>query len=408
MKPLLLSGRRLAAFLVTAVFLLSGPGCDSISEPVAAATAATPTRPEVAKQPERKRPSAGAVTAHIDGNRIEGFKGWYQNGILTLYTGEDPNFDYGTKISIWHLPQDADGQRIRYPSSDEAHQAGQMTFARKDPKANLSTVWLEGARYEVKLGVERDYRVEIEIEGQAEAPHRITLSGTVVAATAGIRITHGEVDRSVDHLDTIQLLTKDWIRRQHEVERLFDRPDMCWMEQASKKKRSAPRRQVAGCSYLFERRDGGVSVAKLLLEKIDGEWKEVQGLEPGELLRAHPIKPVRERPPYVFSPVAAKRFETDLYGPKGGHLRVREPSSFPCGGGQREGQAGYCEIEYTVYAEDRSSESPESKSCEVVTYLFEQDPQGQWRISRTLDSREKFDRRTQEVVERAKPPEYCG
>ena len=150
--------------------------------------------------------------------RIEGFKAWYQNGILTLYTGDDPHFDYGAKISIWHLPEEADGQRIRYPSSDEAHQAGQMTFARKDPEANLSTVWLEGVRYEVKLGVERDYRVEIELEGQAEAPHRITLSGTVVAATAGIRITNGEADRSVDHLDTIQLLTKDWIRRQHEVE----------------------------------------------------------------------------------------------------------------------------------------------------------------------------------------------
>ncbi len=377
--------------------------------PTATRAAGTSSR-AAAPDPTAPTDADGTVVATIDAKRITGFRGWYENGILTLYTGADPNFEYGQKIQFWHLPQIPDGETISFPGAVGSHQAGQMTYAKKDPAVNLSTQWLKDFSYKLQLGKVENYQVKVTLEGQAKSPVQVKISGTIVAMTAGIKIKGGEIDRSYDHLDTIQALTRGWMRKQYQATRIAERADHCFMENAPKKPSKKPRRQVAACSFLYETEAGKPRVAKLWLEKLEGQWAEVKALEPNQLFRAHPIKPTRERPPHLFSPIAARRFEEQIYNKRGGFRRIREPSLFPCGGGHREGHPGWCELKYRVYSRDRTldTKTTEESACEAVTYLFKADGKGGWRIQKTLDTAQKYNRRTQKVEKREKPPYSCG
>ena len=79
--------------------------------PTATRAAGTSSR-AAAPDPTAPTDADGTVVATIDAKRITGFRGWYENGILALYTGADPNFEYGQKIQFWHLPQIPDGETI--------------------------------------------------------------------------------------------------------------------------------------------------------------------------------------------------------------------------------------------------------------------------------------------------------
>ncbi len=380
--------------------------CDRAAEPrqVATPEASPPAPDRLASDGS----ATGPVVAHIDGERIEGFRGWYDNGILTLYTGRDPNFDYGEKISFWHLPHEPAGQRVRYPAPEGAMQAGQMTYAKHDPAVNLSTQWLKDYAYDLRIGQEKDFLVKVSLEGRAESPVRVQVSGTVGAMTTGIKMVDGVVDRSFDHLDTIQWLTRAWIEERHRPQAIAERPDHCMMENAPKEKPSTPRRQVAACSYLYTDYSSDSAIAKLWFEKQDGQWREVSELQPEQLFRANPIKPPRDRPPWVLAPIAAQRFQETVYAEQGGFKRIAEPALFPCGGGQREGHAGWCEITYPVYPKDRTLGENDAPSCQVVTYVFARDVEGQWGIAKILGTAQKFNRKTQQVTSRDKIPEHCG
>jgi hypothetical protein len=352
---------------------------------------------------------AGAVVAEIDGVSVQGFKGWFKNGILTLYTGKDPVWEYGQKISFWHLPEEADGQSIEYPARDDSTRPGQMTYAKKDPDVNISTVWLKEFKYKVRFGREKDFRVPVTIEGEAARPHTIKIRGNLEAATAGVKMNNGVIDRGFDHLDTIMWITKEWIRKNNEVKEFFNTADSCSMERAPKKKSGKPFRRVAECSFLYLDQGGKIRIAKLWLEKVNGRWKEVESLKPEQLFKAHPIKPpYRNKPPYIFTRMAALTFEKEIYKSMGGYMRLKEPARWVCGGGQKKGQPGYCEIRYVVYQEDRTGAPAQGFDCEVVTYIFEPDQQGEWAISQTLDSDQKFNLRKQKVLPRKKETDlFC-
>ncbi len=378
--------------------LLAISGCDRADEPpVVSTTKAAPAQS-----------ATGPVVALIDGERVEGFKAWYENGILTLYTGRDPHFDYGHKISFWHLPHEPDGQQIRYPAPEGSTQFGQMTYARQDLAVNSSTEWLKEFQYDLKLGREADFLVKVTLVSRANGPVDLQVSGEVVAMTAGIKMTDGIVDRGFDHLDTIQWLTRSWISDRYQPKAIADRPDHCMMENAPKKKPSKPRRQVAACSFLFTDETNKLAVAKLWLEKLDGQWKEVGEIEPEQLFRAHPIKPPRDRPPYVFTSMAAQRFESKVYARQGSYMRISEPGAFSCGGGQKEGQSGWCEIQYPIYPKDRTLGENDSPFCQVTTYVFDKNADGEWGISKTLSTAQKFNRKTQTVEPRDSVPAHCG
>jgi hypothetical protein len=104
--------------------------------------------------------------------------------------------------------------------------------------------------------------------------------------------------------------------------------------------------------------------------------------------------------------MALERFERDVYRPAGGFRRIREPTLFSCGGGQREGEMGWCELRYGVAPKDRDlRDTNESQlhDCELASYLFERDAAGAFHIARTLGTSERYDRASQRVVPRELP-----
>lgn len=153
----------------------------------------------------------------------------------------------------------------------------------------------------------------------------------------------GEVDRSFDHLDTIQYLTRAWVEKNHAAKQFAETPDYCAITRAAQSSAGSTSAPVAPCSYVFRDDKGVVGVAKLWLEKREGRWMEVGEVKPDQLLRAHPIHPARPDPPDVFEPMALARFEREVYAPAGGFQRMREPMFVSCVGGQRED--GRCEIQ---------------------------------------------------------------
>jgi hypothetical protein len=400
------AGTRSTQIALALALTLLASGCEEKPKPPS--PAAEPTAAPVA-EPAASQPSPdGPVMAEVNGRRVEGFAGRYSRGILKLYTGEDPDNDYGEAISFWGLPEKPSGQLISYPAREGVVRGDRMTYAKHDPSVNLSTQWLKDMRYELKLGEERDYKVSVTIlSAEATDPVALKVRGTVVARTAGIEMKDGVIDPSFDHLDTIQWITREWIREHHEVKSMSEGPDACFAERQSKKTVDPAARLVAGCSYRFEGPQGKIEIAKVWLEKLDGSWKVVSELEPSKLLRAHPIKPPLDRAPYLFEGIAALRFEKDIYRPAGGSKRVREPVLFMCGGGQVGEQPGYCEIPFARSKRDRELSAQEATNCHFVTYLLNKDSKGAWEITKALGSEQRYNPFTQKVEPRALP-ESCA
>lgn len=378
------------------VLSLLAVGCDDEPAPPRGEAEATALQASQASAP--RPPAEGPVVAEVNGRWIEGFTGSYSRGTLTVYTGEDPNIRFGERILFFGLPERPDGQRISYPPRKGAP-GGRMAYEKEDPSVSTSMQWLNDSRYELKLGEEVDYKVPVTImAAEATDPVVVKVHGTIVARTAGIEMRDGVIDRSFDHLDTIEWITREWIREHHVVKSMAEWPDTCFTEWAD-----PAARPVAGCSYLFMGGQGEIEIAKLWLEKLDGSWQVVRALEPSQLLRAHPIKPPPDRPPAAFETIAALRFENEIYRPAGGFKRIREPFLFNCGGGQVGEQPGYCEVVFAGSKRDRDLASQDAPGCHFVTYLLEQDSKGSWQIAKTFTAAQRYNPSTQEVEPRTLP-----
>jgi len=341
----------------------------------------------------------GSLSVQMDGTTFHDFKGFFENGILTLYRGDDPTWNYDRKISFWHMPSDYDEKTVTYPDLKKTFQNGQMSYDKKDPSVNMNIVWLKKFEYALKFGKEADYKIPVTINSSVTSPNNIIIKGKIFVATAGIKMKDGVIDRSFDHLDSIKWLTKDWIKKNKAAHSIQDKAETCFMENASKnqKKMKNPRRQVAACSFRFADKRNQGQIAKIWLEKINNQWQVAKAIKEEQIFSAHPIKPpFRNSAPYVFDMLSAVEFENTIYQPKGGYKRVAEPSLWPCGGGQVGDQPGWCELPYKVYKSDKDFD------CHYVTYIFNKNKKGEWVITQTLGSDQKYDHRKQLIKPRNK------
>jgi hypothetical protein len=357
---------------------------------------ANPAQPDKASaQPDK----TGALVVEVDGVALKDIKGWYRYGLLTLYTGEDPNNEPGQAVRFWSMPDAPNGQVVRYPGDASGVRGGRMTYEQKLGSDRSGSKELEGAHYELALGKEEGYAVAVTIDAQADAPVRVRARGTITALTRGIKLVGGEVDRSYDHLDTIDYLTRAWIEKHHAAKQFAEHPDHCVITRPGPSAGSTPP-PFAACAYVFRDDKGVVGIAKLRLEKRDGRWVEVDEVKPNQLLGAHPIRPPRPEPPSVLEPIALQRFEQKVYAPAGGFQHMREPTFVSCAGGLRPDDQPRCEIRYAVNRDKRDLTETSQLGCEFTTYLFERDAGGAFGISRTLDTSQKYDPRSHQVVPR--------
>jgi hypothetical protein len=360
---------------------------------------------EVAEPAKRDTPITGALVIEVDGVALKEVKGWYRYGLLSLYTGDDPNNNPGQVVRFWGLPDAPNGQVVRYPGDATGVRGDRMTYENREGSAHSGSKNLEGAHYELALGKEQDYAVTVSVDAEADKPVHVRARGTITAMTLGIKMIGGEVDRSFDHLDTIEYLTRAWIEKNHVAKEFAKTPDYCAIMRAARSSAANTPAPIAACSYVYRDDKGAVGVAKLWFDKREGRWQEAGEVKPDQLLRAHPIRAAAPDSTDVLEPMAAERFEREVYVKRGGFQHVREPTFISCGGGYRPDLPGRCEIRYAVEAENRDLKETSQMGCEFATYVFERDAAGAFRISRALDTSQSYDSRSEQVVPRVLPAE---
>ena len=350
------------------------------------------------------------LIVQVNGKNYSDFKGIFKNGILTLYRGTDPTWDYEQYVKFWNIPEDYQDKVISFPDTNKPYLHRNMSYDKKDPSVNLSMEWLKEYSYRIKFGKEKDFKIPVIIDAFVLSPQKIKIKGTIIAYTAGIKMHNGVIDKSFDNIESIEWMTKDWIRKNIKDASIFNHPDTCVMENAVKNSKKA-HRQVAACSFLYSDKLSRLKIAKLWFEKIKNEWQIIKRLESNKLFTASPIKPpFSNTPPYNYLKIAAKEFEINIYNPGGTYKRITEPFAWPCGGGQVEEQPGWCEITYLVHKKERENKAVQQKEyeCKYITYLFDKDIKGKWYISKTLDTNMKYDHRKLQIRPRNKNDGWCG
>lgn len=131
-----------------------------------------------------------ALVLEVDGVALKDVKGWYRYGLLSLYTGDDPNNDPGQVVRFWSMPDVPNGQTVRYPVDDSSIRGGRMTYEKKDRSARLGSQEFEEAHYELVLGKEESYAVTVTVDAEADKPVRVRARGTITAMTRGIKMGH--------------------------------------------------------------------------------------------------------------------------------------------------------------------------------------------------------------------------
>ncbi|MCP3928763.1 MAG: hypothetical protein GY705_06645 [Bacteroidetes bacterium] len=314
-------------------------------------------------------------------------------------------------MKFWTIPEKYEGVTVIFPNTENPYAHAQMSYDKKDSSVNISMEWLKKFSYKIEFGEEKDFKIPIAIEGLVSSPKKIKVHGKFFAATAGIRMTDGVIDRSFDHLDSIKWMSRDWIGRNTNSKYIFENPDICFMENKSKiKSTKRSRKQVAACSFLYMDDSSFMQIAKLWFEKVGGEWQVVKNIDPDSLFASSPIKPpFRNQPPYIYKKIAADEFENRVYKSGGGYKKISEPTLWPCGGGQVGDQPGWCELSYKVYKNDRVNGNSQEFECKYTTYIFEKDKNNIWFISKILDSNMKYDHQKQKVIPRTKKSGWsCG
>lgn len=333
---------------------------------------------------------------------LEGFKAAWENGILTLYTGEDPSFKYGTRLILFSVLEETANQSLDIDTAAQHHSASIHVNSKEHPE--LEEIIFSPIKLEIQSKGEKDYRVPVSMRLVAGKKLDIHLEGEFEIATSGLVAQEGIVDRSHDHIDTIE-----YVARRHVESRfpdqavIFDGKQGQWMQNGGKKSNDSPDYvQAGGYAAVFRVDDGPRQISKMQLAKREEIWQVVNELGADQLYAAHPLSaPRRNAPPYIFSPLAARHFEQHYYMAEGGWEKLKEPMLFPCGGGQVEGQKGYCEVNYGVYfqGEIKINGSYRQVKCTTKTYLFKQQGE-EWMIDQVLPAEKKFDRRTQEIIDR--------
>ncbi len=103
----------------------AGDGRFSVPEPVPVRDAG-PGGEAPGSMPIAERALGGT----INGIPVEGFKGWLENGILTLYTGADPNFEFGTKLVLFFVIDEGANQDVVIDQTAR-YRTGHVHFASK-------------------------------------------------------------------------------------------------------------------------------------------------------------------------------------------------------------------------------------------------------------------------------------
>lgn len=395
--------KNVTGFTMASVIVFTLAGCPESTPPQGAtpsSSSSKPSAPVDVVQPTSlpSHPLSGS----INNIPLKHLKASWENGILTLYTGEEPNFEYGTRLIIFFLMEQPANQVVDIDTARKFQNIS-IHVNSKDHK-ELEEIINSPIRVKLKSGAEKDYRVQARMRLVAGKKLDVHIEGVFEIATSGLVAKDNIVDRSHDHLDTIDYVAREYIKSAFAEPMLhFESPQMNWMSNGKEPAANGKGEvQAAGYSAMFRVGDKPLQIRKLQLAKKDGLWQVVNELDASQMHAAHALTaPSRNKPPYIFAPIAALHFEKNYYNAEGGWQKIKEPMHFPCGGGQREGQKGYCEVAYGVYYKGKYkiNGSYQHTKCTAKTYLFVQ-KKGEWVIEQILPADKKFDIRKNKIIDR--------
>ena len=341
----------------------------------------------------------GELRGSINGVPVEGFRAFLDDGeFLKLYTGEEPDFEYGTRLLFFTDLEEVAGESRRI-TEESGFDSWHIHISSQDHDG-LDEILMSGYRLDLRMGDESDFTVSATLRLVAEGEYPIQLEGTVPVKTSGIVSHQGVIDRSVDHEDLIAYLAQEHVRQEFAGRDVVFHKPQTWMMQRGGERADRP--AEAYYIALFSVDGAAIEARKLQFAKRDEQWAVRNVLPNHAIHAAHRLNPPRRpKPPYIFEPLAAARFESTLYADHGWR-RLKEPALFSCGGGQAEGARGYCRIAFGTY-QDGDLDSVE---CDQVTYLFERVDES-WRLTETLDRTRSFNPRTNEIEDAPQQPIGC-
>jgi hypothetical protein len=338
----------------------------------------------------------------INNIQLHNFKAKWENKILTLYTGKDPSFEYGTQLVFFNLLKTSENQNIKV----DAHKNFSSISIHVNSKEhkNIKGILQKGFSIQLTSGKEKDFRVPIRIRFQASGKLNINIAGSIILATSDLVSKNNVVDRSQDNLATIQYIAEDYVRLAYPNKKInFEFRSLSWVSHSAETAAKGKGKIQAGAySAVFRIGNGKKQIKKMQLAKTKGIWKVVNVLKENQIQVAHKLTaPFRNEPPYVFEAIAAKHFEKNFYSQEGGWKIIKEPSYLSCGGAQVGKQKGYCEVAYGIYYKGnfKINGSYQHTKCTIKTYIFE-NKAGQWTIEKILPANKKFKGRTNEIIER--------
>ncbi len=327
-----------------------------------------------------KDPNTTPLEVKLDGNIHSNFKGFYEHNRLTLFNGKgiSPEYDDPIKIIVWLEDKNHQNSTVNI---NKDTWATNVTIDLHDPDSNLNIDWTKEYDVTLTFGNEKDFKIPIVVQGHAKGEkNEVHFLGSFLARTKAIEMKNGILDTSIDTLETIQWLTKAKIKEKSPNAVISESVDACAM--------SSP---YAWCSYLYTNSDNQNYILKLQFQKIESKWQIVNELDSNETFSANSLVPLfQNTPPYIFSPLASKKFESEVYNTQGGYLHISEPPVISCSGGQSEGTPGVCEIGFQRFSEPRELNSIPNVHCEFITYLLEKNSKGIWDINKTLDDSKKY------------------
>ena len=187
-------------FTIVFIVVFSLVGC-SESTPPQESTSPSKTPAPVAVKETATLPSH-PLKGTINNIPLDKFKASWESGILTLYTGEDPHFEYGTRLMIFSLLEQPANQAL---DIDTSRKFQNISIHVKSKEHNeLEEIINTPIRVKLESSAEKDYRVLARMRIVAGKKLDVRIAGAFEIATSGLVSKNNVVDRSHDNLDTIE------------------------------------------------------------------------------------------------------------------------------------------------------------------------------------------------------------
>lgn len=313
-------------------------------------------------------------------------------GNLTIRQGEEFFPDKAVTIIIWG-DEPFENRIIDTRDKDDIH-TPHLRFERMEGKSKIPSQ--KSVTDNFHLLLKFGEREELGISYKINLIHKgsdTEIGGEGFATFENIHVKDGEIDRTSDNLDTLELLAKKYVSQQI--------PGLEVKESYGTSIHHSKPKKEGFIGFEATNMKGETEVVKIQLVKDETGWNVARRLENNRLHQAHSLNTNPEGSERTIqgsrvTALSANHVEQYLNKAKLIH-RVRETHT-RCNVGNKSLRAN-CRTSYKIKVGD-------DKECKVLNYLLVRD-NDEWKIERELGGDERIDLNAGELIERPAYSFYC-